>query len=65
MAAEWGPQGLTVVALNPGWVRTDMGGPSAPMAVEAAANNILSFIRTADHRLNGAFVNTDGSSLPW
>lgn len=65
LAAEWGPQGLTTVALNPGWVRTRMGGELAPLPVGAAAQNILSFIREARPNQNGAFVNTDGSSLPW
>jgi NAD(P)-dependent dehydrogenase (short-subunit alcohol dehydrogenase family) len=65
LAAEWGPQGLTAVALNPGWVRTEMGGANAPLAPSVAANNIVSFTRAAVARLNGAFVNTDGSQLPW
>lgn len=67
LAAEWGPQGFTVVALNPGWVKTDMGGPDAELTVEVAAAQISDFVRrvAACSLVNGAFVNTDGSPLPW
>lgn len=67
LAAEWGPQGFTVVALNPGWVKTDMGGPNAEITVEQASAQILDFIDRVSltTAVNGAFVNTDGSRLPW
>lgn len=67
LAAEWGPEGFTVVALNPGWVKTDMGGPNAEISAEEAAAQILDFIDRVSlpNTLNGSFVNTDGSALPW
>ncbi len=66
LAIEWGPEGYTCVSLNPGWVRTDMGGENAPLSVDQASENILSFVETVlNPDLNGAFVNTDGSSVPW
>lgn len=67
LAAEWGPEGFAVVALNPGWVKTDMGGPNAELTVEEAVSQILSFIRdvSVTGSVNGCFVNTDGSPLPW
>jgi NAD(P)-dependent dehydrogenase (short-subunit alcohol dehydrogenase family) len=66
LAAEWGPAGLTTIALNPGWVRTEMGGPSAPLSVQDASEQILTFLtQVATPALNGGFVNTDGSPLPW
>lgn len=66
LAAEWGQYGFVTVALNPGWVRTGMGGAGAPMSIEEAAVSILRFVdEIVDTRLNGAFVNVDGSALPW
>lgn len=67
LAAEWGPHGYTIVALNPGWVKTDMGGPNAELTVEDASAQILNFVHhvSASTPVNGAFVNTDGSPLPW
>ncbi|OYU42980.1 MAG: hypothetical protein CFE44_20915 [Burkholderiales bacterium PBB4] len=66
IAAEWGPQGFSAVALNPGWVRTDMGGENAPLSVEEAAAEIHTFCETLlCANWNGRFCNTDGSELPW
>ena len=67
LAAEWGHLGFRVVALNPGWVKTDMGGPDAEITVAEASTRILNFIDHVSETtpLNGAFVNTDGSALPW
>lgn len=66
IAAEWGSSGFTAVALNPGWVRTAMGGENAPLTVEEAATAIYGFCQfTLSPALNGRFCNTDGSELPW
>jgi NAD(P)-dependent dehydrogenase (short-subunit alcohol dehydrogenase family) len=66
IAAEWAPQGFATVALNPGWVRTDMGGENAPLSVEQAAAEIHDFCENLmGEALNGRFCNTDGSELPW
>ena len=66
LAAEWGPDGITTIALNPGWVRTDMGGQDAPLSVLEASEAIFRFaMETANPELNGRFLNTDASTLPW
>jgi NAD(P)-dependent dehydrogenase (short-subunit alcohol dehydrogenase family) len=66
LAANWKTTGITTVALNPGWVRTAMGGEAAPLSVEQAADEIYQFLaHRAGVDVNGGFVNTDGSPLPW
>jgi len=60
---------VTVLALHPGWVQTDMGGAQAPLTPEQSATSLrqtLEGIRTQHapkHR--GAFLNHDGTPLPW
>ena len=60
---------VTVLALHPGWVQTDMGGAQAPLTVEESATSMrrtLETVRTQrapEHC--GAFLNHDGKPLPW
>jgi NAD(P)-dependent dehydrogenase (short-subunit alcohol dehydrogenase family) len=65
LAAELGPAGITVVAIDPGWIRTRMGGPDAPRAPAEAARQMLSTLLDPGRSLNGRFVTADGKDLPW
>lgn len=60
---------LTVLALHPGWVQTEMGGPQAPVKVPDSAASLrqtLEAVRTQrDPKHRGAFLNHDGQPLPW
>jgi NAD(P)-dependent dehydrogenase (short-subunit alcohol dehydrogenase family) len=61
-ARELKPLGVLVNAISPGWVRTDMGGPSAPRSVEQGAASILWGVRLpSDGPTGGVFE--DGKAL--
>ena len=53
------------VALHPGWVRTDMGGPGANLSVEESAAALRANIAQLDEAQHGSFLNIDGQPLPW
>lgn len=55
----------TIVGVHPGWVATDLGGAEAPIAPEEAARMIVALLDSATPAMHGAFVDTDGESLPW
>ncbi|MEI6558409.1 MAG: SDR family oxidoreductase [Rhodospirillaceae bacterium] len=59
------PERFTVVVLHPGWVRTDMGGPSAPLDVQASAAGLIRVIGRLGPGDSGRFFNYDGRELPW
>ena len=64
-SCEYGPQGVTVVALHPGWVRTDMGGPQADLGVTESVEHLRNVIAGLTADSNGLFLDYTGRSLPW
>lgn len=58
-------EGFTCVCLNPGWVKTDMGGSGATMEVAESARRILRIVDGVDIRQSGSFLNHTGDPFPW
>ncbi len=65
LAATLASKGVIVVALSPGWVRTDMGGASAPLAQEASVAGLRTVIAGLKQSDSGKFLSHDGSPIPW
>ena len=63
----WDPEteGITVVALHPGWVRTDMGGAEAPTLPEESAAGCLQVAENLQPGDNGSFLTWDGRGYSW
>jgi len=54
-----------VLSIAPGWVRTDMGGPSATFDVETSCRNVANAIGKHAGKPGSRSVNYDGTELPW
>jgi len=65
LAADLASDGITVVSLHPGWVRTDMGGPSADIAPEESARGLKAVIYGLSPAETGQFRNYDGTAISW
>jgi NAD(P)-dependent dehydrogenase (short-subunit alcohol dehydrogenase family) len=56
---------ITVIALQPGWIKTDMGGPEAPLEIDETISKIIDLIDKIDHSDTGKFLKWDGTEIPW
>lgn len=57
--------GISVVVMNPGWVQTDMGGPSASITPEVSIRNMLGVIDGLSLKDSGKFFNHTGEKYAW
>ncbi|KFZ05048.1 hypothetical protein V502_09982 [Pseudogymnoascus sp. VKM F-4520 (FW-2644)] len=72
-ALELGPKGFTVFPINPGWLKTDMGGPYAYLEPIVGAKQVVEIIQKSTTADNGSFRSLyveghefyDGKDLPW
>lgn len=65
LANDLRPQGVISVLLHPGWVRTDMGGPSGLIDAEQSVAGMRRVIDAADMNASGRFYAYDGAEIPW
>jgi NAD(P)-dependent dehydrogenase (short-subunit alcohol dehydrogenase family) len=65
LAATLASRGIIVVALSPGWVRTDMGGEQAPLSPEQSVRSLRKVIADLGKGDSGKFLSHDGSPIPW
>jgi NAD(P)-dependent dehydrogenase (short-subunit alcohol dehydrogenase family) len=66
LSLEFGANGRSAVALNPGWMKTEMGGANAKETPDDIAGQIFALAMDGVlSRSNGMFINADGSPHPW
>ena len=65
LAVTLASRGIIVVALSPGWVRTDMGGAQAPLTPENSVQGLRKVIAGLGKTDSGRFLSHDGSQIPW
>ncbi|MCB1739175.1 MAG: SDR family NAD(P)-dependent oxidoreductase [Gammaproteobacteria bacterium] len=64
-APAWAERGVTGVVVHPGWVRTDMGGPSASISAAESAAGIYALVGSLSASHSGGFYTWDGRTHPW
>jgi NAD(P)-dependent dehydrogenase (short-subunit alcohol dehydrogenase family) len=65
LAHALAPRGITVVALHPGWVQTEMGGEGATLPPAQAVTGLLRVLDGLTPTRSGAFLDWRGETIPW
>lgn len=65
LAIELKDEGVTTVVMHPGWVRTDLGGAGADIAVDVSVAGMLDVIGGLGPDDTGRFYDYQGKELPW
>jgi NAD(P)-dependent dehydrogenase (short-subunit alcohol dehydrogenase family) len=64
-ASELSRDGFTCVVIDPGWVRTAMGGKDAPLTTDASVEAMLRVIEGLRPSDSGRFLDRRGRDVPW
>jgi NAD(P)-dependent dehydrogenase (short-subunit alcohol dehydrogenase family) len=65
LAYDYRREGITVVAIHPGWVQTDMGGAGAPLSPEESARRIREIVDRLTPDDAARYLQVNGKDLPW
>ncbi len=63
LAAEF--QSIIIVAVHPGWVKTDMGGPGAPVTPLETSAHMVKMFKELTFNRSGLFLDNQGRELTW
>jgi NAD(P)-dependent dehydrogenase (short-subunit alcohol dehydrogenase family) len=59
------PRGITLAAVHPGWVQTDMGGPKATLTPAESIAGLAQVVLGLTPEKTGRFFNYDGTEIAW
>ncbi len=65
LAVDLAPRGIACVVMNPGWVRTDMGGSGGKLSPAESIKAMRSVIAALKPDDSGKFFNYSGTPYPW
>jgi len=65
LSRQLGRNNISIVAIHPGWVKTDMGGSNAALSPSQSVSSMLNVIDRLSLAEIGSFVNYQGDHITW
>ena len=65
LSIDWKEDGISILILHPGWVKTDMGGDNAKLEIPDSISQMIKVINDLNLTNSGSFVNYTGEKLEW
>lgn len=65
LSAELIEHGIVTISLDPGWVKTDMGGEDADLTPEESVRGMIRVIDGLTRKDNGSYLRWNGRTLAW
>ena len=65
LSLDLAKRGVSVILLNPGWVKTDMGGAGGRLTAADSVAHMRKVIDSVGPAGSGRFFNHDGREYPW
>lgn len=64
-AARHASEVRTLVLMAPGWIRTELGGPEAPLGIEEAIPQIVNTLLAQCGKPGLQYLDREGRTVPW
>lgn len=65
LSIDLSARGITAIAVHPGWVQTDMGGPKATLTPAQSVAGLAQVVLDLSPDKTGRFFNYDGTEIAW
>lgn len=64
-SSDMASHGISINAIHPGWVATDMGGSNAPLTTTQSALALLKLIDSFEPAQSGLYMDYNGNAMAW